>query len=186
MNVLPAFFGKKGVRADPCFATWMLRKSGKELTPVDISSPTIQESLRSKIMGVPFNDVNAAPTDDVFKYKEFDAELFQIGKDWVKNGVTAAEREKLKKKIFRSALGEDRDKPDKTWYFSLCRNNWTQEDSTIHCTICEECMDWQEWHCGKCNKCTKGLTIPCRDCGGVSSTYHDGSSNSSEDNAERI
>jgi hypothetical protein len=116
-------------------------------------------------------DLNAEPTPDVFKHDDYDKNLFQLGKDWARPGVTEEERSSLLKVLFRAAFGVDPEKGYKEYFYSFCRDSWQQDSCTSHCEICGECNDWREWHCKVCNVCTYGVSLPCEGCGGVSETY---------------
>jgi len=168
--VLESFFGKEGVRASPCFRQW-LDKSAKSRKPVDLKNPAVQETFRSMLFGVKNGDLNAKPKDDMFLDDFYDQDLFQLGQNWIKPGVTEEERMLLLKALFISAFGEDPAKGYKAWFYSFCRKSWQQDSCTSHCEICGECNDWREWHCKVCNACTYGVSLPCEGCGGVSETY---------------
>lgn len=171
-NTLPSFFGKEGVRASLCFRQW-LDEFAADGRPLDLKSPAVQEHLRSILFGVREGDLDAKRISDIFKYESYEKKVFQLGKDWVKPGVTGDERSSLLQALFRAAFGEDPEESFKVFFYSFSRESWQQVDCTSHCEICGECNDRREWHCKVCDVCTYCISIPCQGCGGVSDSYAD-------------
>jgi hypothetical protein len=96
-------------------------KDGK---PLDLKSPAVQEHLRSMVFGVKEGDLNAEPTPDEFQDDFYDEDLYQLGKDWNKDGITADDRQSLLEQLFRAAFGEDPETPHKQHYYSFCQDCW--------------------------------------------------------------
>ena len=54
---------------------------------------------------------------------------------------------------------------DVEYYYSFCRGEVVDSDSTWHCHDCRVCREDSEWHCKRCNQCTYGITLACEGCG---------------------
>lgn len=166
LNSLAVFFGEAGLRASPCFRTWLKksRSAGR------LESDALVNDVRCRLLGVKTGTPVAAqqPCGDVFE-EWYDQEMADWATEWRRPGITVAEKDTLTRILFRAGLAMG----SRMKFYSFCRNGWESDDHTEHCEICKECNDWREWHCGTCNKCTYGLSFPCAGCGGVSDSYHD-------------
>lgn len=172
LNALPALFGEEGVRAKPCFDTWV-KKQSRGRRPFDLRSTATHDNLLRLLLGLgPLDPIASKPTYEEFEDPDLDEDLFDWGTEWSNPKLGENEREGLKKRLFRIALGECEDSYLES-SFSFCAKGWHQDNRASHCRVCGTCHDWREWHCSACNKCTYGLTLPCKGCGGVSESYFD-------------
>jgi hypothetical protein len=172
LNDLSKFFGQEGIRANPCFVTWLKMQSKRGQPPVDFTNEDFLDGLRCTLLDVePGAPINKKPTGDEFQ-EWFDKDMAKWAEEWASPGLKEEDRDLLLRKLFRVGLGLDKSSHGMNFY-SFCRGNWQTTDHTSHCVTCGECNDWREWHCKVCNKCTYGVSLPCQGCGGRSNSYAD-------------
>jgi hypothetical protein len=68
LNHLSKFFGQEGIRANPCFVTWLKKWSKVRQLPVDFTDQDFLDDLRCTLLGVgPDDPINTKPTSDEFQ-----------------------------------------------------------------------------------------------------------------------
>lgn len=150
LNTVVIALGMQEKTVTACFATYL----AKSRTAIDLNK------LAKQI---------ASQTGDAEEFDDWLKKWKEDSQDLDADALAEHDKELLRYALFKDAgPGEI----GGYWWYSFCREAWEQEDQTWHCRVCKECNDWREWHCEKCKKCTYGVSIPCRGCGGVSSTYH--------------
>ncbi|KAI1754035.1 hypothetical protein F4782DRAFT_494863 [Xylaria castorea] len=163
-------------RLHPCFATQLQKMPG--ITFERLTRDRLFLHLERALIP------ELAEFDEEIKnWQEKWDELDTMSSDHTDNRLVLGNRRiELQRELLRMGLlsGEGCTQ----YFFSFCRRgggwseplalmgSWEQKSCTWHCPTCRECNDWRDWHCATCRKCTYGVSIPCRGCGGVSSTYH--------------
>ena len=103
---IATFFGKEGVRASPCFLTYLKNSLEKsKQSTINFESDVLVDELRCKLLGVPpGRSLTVPPKDDVFNY-DMDEDMGNWAKEWKKPDLTREQRGALTKKLFIAGLG---------------------------------------------------------------------------------
>lgn len=122
---LPHFSAKEGVRASPCFLTYLKNRLEKsKQSTINFESDALVDELRCKLL------------DDM------DEDMGNWAKEWKKPDLTREQRGALTKKLFIAGLGVE--EYSGMWFYSFCRGNGQEDHCTIHCDVCGEWNDWRE------------------------------------------
>ena len=160
--------GHGSLRPTPCFAHWLSKRKGR-ITDIKL------EVLARKVLGVTKGGLDDLPkmsnsgpnerssksrTGDQYPARDDGEDDEDMGdifgdayrkkwkKTWAGRETFSIERRKEHiEALLRHSLSTGSEESSTTWYYSICREKWVQEDRTWHCRTCDSCINGEDCHC---------------------------------------